>query len=164
MLRSVPMLRFGVLVVLLVGAATLADAAAAIAKPVVSDVVVFKGGVNSAGGFSASKCTVKSDGEATVFPCQLNGQAFGIGGPTIEVNSTWVSGDGEDFFLPFAVPRTVSKPPLETYEGTGPCVERENEAGATFEYPCKVTVKLVFNLAKHTVTGRYVVREESTEP
>jgi len=169
MLAAVRTLRSGLLVAGLGGAIAVASAGPAMAaKTVMSDAVSFKGPVNAAGEYAASSCKVKSDGEKTVFPCSVAGRALGIGGPTIEVTSTWAGPDGEGFFPPLAAPLVASKPPVTTYTGTGPCVEREESdlpgTAGPVEYPCTVTVKLTFNSVKATVTGTYTVREESTQP
>jgi hypothetical protein len=169
MLATVRELRLVFLVAALAGVMTAASAAPAFAaKIVTSDTVVFKGTVNSAGEYSSSVCSLKSDTEKSALPCKVAGRAVGIGSPAIEVVSGWASPDGEGFFPPFTAPRVVSKPPNETYEGTGPCVEREESdlpgTKGPVEYPCKVTIRLTFNTQKATVTGKYTVREESTQP
>jgi hypothetical protein len=169
MLIAVRKLRLGFLMAALAGVMTAASAGPAVAaKIVTSDTVTFKGTVNSAGEYSASACSLKSDKETTAVPCQVRGRALGIGSPAIEVTSFWASSDGEGFFPPFTAPRTVSKPPIETYQGTGPCEEHEESdlpgTKGPVTYPCQVTVKLTFNTKKGTVAGNYTVREESTQP
>jgi hypothetical protein len=159
----------GFVVAALAGVMTAASAAPAVAaKVVTSDTVAFKGTVNSAGEYSSSACSLKSDTEKTALPCRVTGRALGIGSPAIEVASLWASSDGEGFFPPFTAPRTASKPPIETYEGAGPCEEREESdlpgTKGPVQYPCKVAIKLTFNTQKGTVTGKYTVLEESTQP
>jgi hypothetical protein len=169
MLIAVRKLRVGFLVATLVGVMTAASVGPAVAaKMVTSDTVHFKGSVNSAGEYSSSVCSLKSDTEKGALPCNVIGRALGIGSPAIEVTSIWASPDGEGFFPPLTAPRTVSKPPNETYAGTGPCEEHEESdlpgTKGPVTYPCMVTVKLTFNTQKATVTGNYTVREESTQP
>jgi hypothetical protein len=169
MLAAVRKLRLGFLVAALAGVMTAASATPAVAaKVVTSDTVVFKGSVNSAGEYSSSVCSLKSDTETTALGCGVIGRALGIGSPAVEVSSIWASADGEGFFPSFTAPRVISKPPNETYEGTGPCEEREESdlpgTKGFVQYPCKVTIRLTFNTKKATVTGRYTVREESTLP
>jgi len=138
-----------------------------------SDTVAFKGTFTAGGEYQSSVCKLKSDGELNsagkleTFPCVLVGGAPGIGGPTIEVAYRWSSADGEGFFSPLTATRVKSEPPVETYAGKGPCEEAEETepgSGAFVQYPCTVKVKLKFNTATSTVTGKYVVFEESTQP
>ena len=169
MLAAVRKLRLGLPVAALAGVVTAASAGPAVAaKLVTSDTVSFKGTVNSAGQYSSSTCSLKSDTETTAVPCQTAGSALGIGSPAIEVSGFWVSSDGEGRFGAFPIPRVASKPPVETYQGTGPCEEREESdlpgTKGPVQYPCQVTVRLAINTVKHTVVGKYTVREESTLP
>jgi hypothetical protein len=168
MLEAVRKLRLGLLVAALAGVMTAASAAPAVAaKIVTSDTVAFKGTV-AGEEYSASACSLKSDTEKTAVPCQVFGRVRGIGSPAIEVFSIWASADGESIFPTMAAPRVVSTPPVETYQGSGPCQEaEESDLPGTKEivrYPCQVTVRLAFNTLKHTVAGKYTVREESTLP
>jgi hypothetical protein len=164
--------KLGVLVTVLLGAAMLATAGAAMgAKMAVSDKVSFKGLVESTGGFRAGipgttfTCKLVSDGEAEEL-CEVRGVALGIGTSAIEFESQWGSTADGLGFTPgsFKVPRIASKPPVETYAGTVPCEEVEEETGVKEQYPCQAKVRLAFNTAKNTVTGKYVVVEESTRP
>ena len=173
MLTGIPKVKVGALVAVLAGALCVAGVgpATASAKLVKSDSVSFKGTVNSTGEWLTTKCKLTSDGEFVpgttklqVFPCELQGQALGIGGSVIEVGSLWKSSDGIAGFPFQAVPRTKSEPPKETYAGTVNCEEEEEEEGKVVRYPCQAKVKLVFNTLKHTVTGKYVIYEESTQP
>jgi hypothetical protein len=167
-------LKLGFAVAALAGAITATSAGPAVAALVRSDVVAFKGTFNSAGEYSSTGCKLKSDGEFNsagkleTFPCVVRGRALGIGGTTIEVESQWASPDGEGAFLPLAATRVKSEPPKETYAGTGPCEEIEETeppgSGNFVTYTCRVKVKLKFNTATGTVTGTYVVFEESTQP
>jgi len=168
MLGAVRKLRLGFQVAALAGVMAAVSAAPAAASVVTSDTVAFKGTVNSAGEYSASVCKLRSDGEKRPLRCALFGRAAGIGSPSIEVFSIWASPDGETFFPPFGAPRVASKPPIEIYEGTGQCEEHEESdlpgTKGPVQYPCKVSIKLAFNTAKHTVKGQYTVSEESTLP
>jgi hypothetical protein len=175
MLTASRRLKLGVLVAALAGVALAASAGPAVAaKLVKSDAIAFKGTLSAANGeFQSSACKLKSDGEFNsagtpeTFPCSVIGRAVGIGSPSIEVTSAWVSADGEGLFPPLTATRVKSEPPKETYAGTGPCREREETeppSGAFVEYPCTVKVKLLFNTATLTVKGNYVVLEESTQP
>jgi hypothetical protein len=168
MLAAVRKLRLGFLVAALAGAMTAASAVPAVASLVASDTVAFKGAVNSAGEYSPSVCKLKSDAEKRALRCRLIGRAAGIGSPAIEVFSLWASSDGETFFPPFRAPRVSSKPPIETYAGTGQCEEHEESdlpgTKGLVQYPCVVTIRLTFNTAKATVKGQYSVSEESTLP
>jgi len=121
MLTGIPKVKVGALVAVLAGALCVAGVgpATASAKLVKSDSVSFKGTVNSTGEWLTTKCKLTSDGEFVpgttklqVFPCELQGQALGIGGSVIEVGSLWKSSDGIAGFPFQAVPRTKSEPPL----------------------------------------------------
>jgi hypothetical protein len=172
MLAAIRKLKYGILMAALAGAMIGASAGPAMAaKMVTSDTVKWKGSFSAATGeLRASACALKSDTETTAFPCQLTGavRPLPIGGPVIEVESTWVSADGIGVFGPLLANRVVSKPPIATYAGTGPCEEQEESdlpgTKGPISYPCEVSVKLTFNTAKSTVTGVYSVKEESTRP
>jgi hypothetical protein len=172
MYKASPTVKLGVLVAVLAWAATLASAGSAMAaKMVVSDKVTFKGMVQSTGAFQAGipgtifTCKLTSDGEPEE-SCEASGIALGIGTSMIELETQWGNTtDGIGLTTVKAiVPRVASKPPTETYAGTIPCEEVEEETGVRENYPCQVQVRLAFNTAKNTVTGKYVVREESTQP
>ena len=168
MLTAIRKLRFGILMVVLAGSVMLAGAASAMAKPVTSDVVAWHGTYSAASGvIVVSACKLKSDGELTAFPCQLNARVSSLPpSPTIGVGSEWLSSDGVGVFG-FTVTLVVSKPPVYTYAATGPCEEREETeppSGVFISYPCVVSVKLTFNTVKSTVSGSYSVKEESTQP
>lgn len=169
MLTAIRKLRLGILMAALAGAVMLASAGPAMAvKFVASDSVTWKGSVSATGEIVVSTCRVKSDTELTAFPCQLRVQV-GVG-PTgaFEVASVWTSSDGLGAFSALGIALVKVKPPLETYAAAGPCIEAEESdlPGTTgpVEYPCVVSVKLTFNTVKHTVSGAYSVKEESTQP
>jgi hypothetical protein len=171
MLTASRRLKLGFLVAVLAGVMIVASAGPAVAmmkKLVLSDKVSFKGSYNANGELSSTTCSLTSDGEEGAFPCTVTATVVGIGGPAIEVTSFWASADGEGFFPRMGAPRTASKPPIETYKSKGPCEEREESdiPGTTGEvqYPCMVTFTLKFNTEKHTVVGKYVVREEEKQP
>ena len=175
MLTASRRLKLGFLVAAIAGVALATGAGPAVgAKLVKSDAVAFKGTFNSTGNLQSSACKLTSDGEFNsagtleTFTCAVTGTVGGIGTPAIEVTSSWASADGEGFFPRLVVPRTASKPPIETYKGTGPCEEREESdipgTTGTVQYLCRVIVTLKFNTAKSTVAGSYVVREEETQP
>jgi hypothetical protein len=169
-LAAIKKLKFGLVIAVLLGAATLAGAgpAMAAAKMSKSDTVSFKGTINATGEFLSSSCKLKSDLEATV-ACQAFGAVRPISETMIEVESAWVSEDGEGVFRPMIATRSAkSKPPKELYEGTGPCHEREVSDlpgnKETIVYPCMVAVKLTIDQAKKTISGKYTVTEEATAP
>jgi hypothetical protein len=163
-------LSLGVLVAALTGAVMLAGASSAMAKMVKSDSISFSGPYNAAGEWTSTKCKLTSDGEFVpgttklrVFPCTVFGYAPSIGNEVTYANSSWSSEDGrgevESYFL-----RTKSEPPKETYTGGAECEEQEEEEGKLVQYLCEPKVKLVFNTLKKTVTGKYVIYEQSTQP
>jgi hypothetical protein len=163
-------LRLGVLVAALAGALALASAGtAAAAKLVTSDTISFKGAyAGSNNQFTSQKCSLKSDGETTVFPCVVSGEATGIGGPEITGFTNWTSPDGEGLNCGYsALRQETSKPPSEIYKGVYGCIEvEETEPGSGIKVASSVFVdlKLTFNTVKHTVAGAYKVLEESTQP
>jgi hypothetical protein len=165
-------LRLGALVAALAGALALASAGtAAAARLVTSDTISFKGvygvGLNH-NLYESEKCSLKSDGETTVFPCEVEGGAFGIGGAEVQGDFGSRSSDGEVKNHFFRLLRSAtSKPPNEIYTGTASCEEEEETepgSGTFVTYPCQAKIKLTFNTGKHTVTGGFVIREESTQP
>jgi hypothetical protein len=164
-------LKLGALASVLAGAVMLAGASSAMAKMVKSDSISFSGTYNATGEWTSTKCKLTSDGEFVpgttklrVFPCSVSGYAASIGSEVSYVRSSWGSEDGvgelESYFL-----RTKSEPPKETYTGaTAECEEQEVEEGKSAANLCEGRVKLVFNTLKMTVTGKYVIYEEPTQP
>ncbi len=167
MLAAARKLRYGAAVAALAAAASAFGATPAIAKPVKSDTVAFKGTITGSNEYSSNVCGIRSDGEKTPFQCAVRGLIAGSGSPAAEVLSQWFSPDGEGI-LQVIAKQGKSKPPNETYEGTGRCEEREESdlpgTKGVVQYPCTASIKLVINRAKGTIAGKYTILEESTEP
>ena len=161
-------LKRGLLVSALAGGVLVASASPAMAaKTVTSDTVSWKAVWQpSSGSFQSGTCKVKSDAEKETFPCVIIGRFIPMA-KAAEIESTISSADGTIVVPPVIVPLFSSKPPIFTYQGLGPCREREPvEPGSKEEvsYPCQVTIKVTFNSAKNTLTGAYTVTEASTAP
>ena len=156
----------GVLVVAIGASSTAASAATAL-----SDKVKFTGTATPTAAqgtyeFHSTRCKLTSDGETTVYKCQLNGQVtIDPATGAISGNATVQSGDGTTTFA-FTLTQT-STAGTYTLKGSGKENDTPDPGQPPQSYPCKVGGKVTAVPQPDgtiALSGGFSVKEKTTAP